>query len=188
MGDWFEKIYQTQSDDVHNYALHLANGNPRVIQEIPDIVQKVFALLFQKRVILFNHPNIEAWLFTTTQLLVLKANSTFAKTDRREPFSRDDPDALDQSALAEAAIVLRQNAQTEQTDNVMVEIEEAIDPEDYKLLMAYYDPNTKEGELAQSLGIRKSTLRKRVSRLLIALRRTQKFLCFFLVSMSQIPF
>lgn len=180
----FSKIYEENYNFLYDCALHMAHDNPLLIDEIPNVLQDVFLLLWKNFELLSMHPNLPGWLILSTRLMMKNARRGLRTRTRHEATSIDEEDSAvkldiehahiyEQTQLAHAAL----NAQI---DRIVTSIGE----EDMHLLLRYHDPNANVDELASEWGISPAALRKRVSRAYKKIRLALHVLTIVLIALT----
>ena len=70
---WVKQIYDQNYLLLHNVGYDLTAGNPLLRQQVDDVMQETFLLLYEKADSLQEHPNISGWLVKTFKNKLRKA-------------------------------------------------------------------------------------------------------------------
>ncbi|MDO4356951.1 MAG: hypothetical protein Q4E13_10630 [Clostridia bacterium] len=89
----FSKIYEENYNFLYGCALHMAHDNPLLIDEIPNVLQDVFLLLWKNFELLSMHPNLPGWLILSTRLMMKNARRGLRTRTRHEATSIDEEDS-----------------------------------------------------------------------------------------------
>lgn len=175
---WLEELYHSHITYLTYYAQKKANGNRQILQEIPDIIQRVFVLLYEKRTILMRHPNIGGWLTITTRTIVSDMMRDIGKMRDRGMCSIDEDNTKANWEAEEAKRAAALNASIQKISDQLSRIEDQIGNKNLEILTRYYDPDVNNAELARSLQMSEVALRQKVNRLC---RKLQKNMFVILI-------
>ncbi len=172
---WHRQLFEENYQSLCRYAGSMVSPGDSVIrQEVEDIVQDVFRLLWQKRASLRTHENIVGWLFKTTFNKTRSAGSKHNRRAQRHAGTvNENADACPDAADVDPEALLLLQEQKEQIIGVIGEA-------NYLFLLDYFDTNITSEALADRLGISISALRTRVHRIIKPLRNAN-FIIFLVL-------
>lgn len=143
--------------------------------DLQDIVQETFLTLWKKRKQLANHENIHGWLYITTKNKYRDRFGRWSTAKQHHSFSFDE-----EGRFVVAEDDLRVEAQDElqrQKEKIIAIVGE----EAYALLLQYYDESIDNGDIAKMFGIPRASLRVRIHRIILSLRKHDFALFLLLV-------
>lgn len=176
-----DKIYKK----LYAVGMEITRDDPEIRDAIPDAIQDVFLLLCKRYLVLIQHDSIEGWLVVALKYRLMDIKKSYIRSARHASFSLDDEDRQVDRLKAEAANSLTCQTLFDLIEEKLEAIEESIGPENMRLLEAYYYNTKESNEIAQSLGISSSALRKRVSRICMQIRAMNMMTIIFFLIKSQ---
>lgn len=156
--DAFAALVQHFLPLVYGAALRRTGGDTHRAQ---DVSQLVFTALARNAAGLAKHPNLTAWLFTTTRFLAAKAVRAEQRRQVRETAAMlsHGPMSCDESADAAAPL-------GRMLDDVMMELREL----DRQIILLRFHRGLRFAEIGAQLGATENAVQKRLDRALEALK------------------
>ena len=150
--------------------------------DVLDIVQEAFEVLWDKRLSVMEHPNPEGWLYRTAQNKFLSRYSRQKTAQRYNAYSFDEEGRFVVGAMD---IELDPAEELRRQQERIIAI---IGKEQYDLLLQYYDKEIDHTAIADGMGLTTASLRKKVSRI-IHLLRDHEFGLFLVLyaALSHLP-
>ena len=167
----FNRIFDENYSFLYSCAMVIAHGDPYLINDIPDVLQNVFLLLWKHFDLLSLHPNLTGWLVKATEHAMKNLHRYYNVRRRNHAMSihsRQEQSSLENELSSRYARLTQLQAQQ---DERLEWIRGKIGEENLRLLIRYNDLQVDSGQLASELGISNEALRARVSRLLRKLKR-----------------
>ena len=156
---WFESVYREHADFCFRLGRRLLAG--RQDEEILyDVVQEVFAAVWQKRAELMNHPNIGGWLTLAVKYRMMSAESRRGKREQRQAYSLDDEELGAQ--LAAPQLTPEQQAELQEKMDVLRDL---LGEENAELFLAYAVEGYRAKELGERFGLSENCVHVRISRM-----------------------
>lgn len=159
-GDWLKEMYDANYAALYRlaaYRLRVHGGNE---SDAPEVVQDVFLLAAKKKII--NHPNPKGWLNTVTENIC----KNYARKDRRNTAKqrRCAEETLNKNVHSTLLFVEPSGRPMDESDARMT-MEQALPPEDWKLLQDYCLEGKPIEVLAAQMHVSENALRVRIHRL-----------------------
>lgn len=172
--EWFEALYMRKYAPLVRQLWSLCNSyNSTLKQDMEEVAQDTFSLLWAKRERMRHHPNVEGWLYVTA------AHKFFDLLRKAGTRSRAHAGSLNDDTKPPLDVPT-EDAASRVLDDCMADIIDCIGQEGYDLLLQYYDPGVSNEELAARMGISPAALRKRIMRILQPLK-ARNFIVFLIL-------
>jgi len=128
-------------------------------------------LLWDKRMELKDHPNIDAWLLkTASNILKNKLASTVVR-EKHTAFSLDETFSEGSDSIVNRIDLTPKTSADERKAELLDMIREEVGDETYVFLLSYYDKEQKKESLMDRYRLSSSGIRMKVKRLLDQFRR-----------------
>lgn len=157
---WFHDAYlRMYKQLVRHLEIESQIHNRDLRQDIDECIQDTFVLLWQKRLSLVHHPNIDGWLYRAALNKFMDRGKRYRVYRKYYTAFHGNEEIPDDRGDA-----------METLEQHMEEIIEIVGQEAYDLLLQYYDSHLSNVDLAGKLGITHAALRMRIARIIRPLR------------------